>query len=86
MLPARPYAVPSSRCASDEVGNLDGTEFADAAEVVAEEIGDHDEFGNFLGAGLEFVAELGVAGGVGVSRSGAFDGTGLDLGTAHAEK
>jgi hypothetical protein len=49
----------------DEFGDLDGAEFADFAEVIAQEVGDHDEFGHFLGAGLEFVGELGVASGIG---------------------
>jgi len=45
-----------------EIRDVDGTVFADAAEVVAEEVGDHDQFGKFLGTGLEFVGKLGVAG------------------------
>ena len=71
---------------ADEIGHLDGTEFADAAEVVAEEVSDHDQFGDFLGAGLEFVAELGVAGGIGMAGASALDGAGLNLRAAHAEK
>src|SRR5262249_14923341 len=46
---------------ADEFGDLNGAEFADFAKVIAQEVGDHDEFGHFLGTGLEFVSELGIA-------------------------
>jgi putative lipoprotein len=36
----------------DEFRHLDGAIFADAPEVVAEQVGDHDQFGHFLRAGL----------------------------------
>jgi hypothetical protein len=42
---------------TEEVGDLDGAEFGDATEVIAEEVGDHDEFGAFLFAGGEFEGE-----------------------------
>ncbi len=69
-----------------QFGDVDGAVFADFAEVVAEEVGDHDEFGHFFGAGLKLVAELGVTGGVGGAGAGAFDGAGLDVGAAEAQK
>ena len=54
--------------------NLDGTIFADPAKIVSQQVGDHHQFGEFLGTGLQFVGELGVARGVGITRARAFDG------------
>ena len=44
-----------------EAGDGDAAVFANATEVVALEIGDHDEFGLLLGIGLQFEGELLVA-------------------------
>ena len=71
---------------SDEFGNLDRTEFAHFAEIIAQEIGDHDEFGHFLGTRLEFVSELGVASGICGAWPGAFDGPGLDVRAAEPKE
>ncbi len=47
--------------------------FADAAQIIAQQIGDHHQLRHFLGAGLEFVGELGVAIRIGRARARAFD-------------
>ena len=39
-----------------EFRRLHRAEFADFTEVIAEQIGDHHQFSQFLGAGLEFVS------------------------------
>ena len=41
--------------------HLHGAEFANSAQIVAQQIGDHHQFGHFLGAGLQFVGQLRVA-------------------------
>src|SRR3954447_24041528 len=71
---------------ADEFGNVHAAKFAYAAEIVAHKVGDHDEFGHFLGAGLEFVGELRVARGIGIARARAFDRTRLNMRAAQIEK
>ena len=65
---------------------LHRAEFAHLAEIVAQQIGDHHQFGEFLRAGLEFVGELRVARRVGVARARALDGPRLDVRAAQAQK
>lgn len=70
-----------------ELGDGDAAEFADLAEVVALEVGDHEELGALFGGGGEFVDGGGVAGGIaGEAGAGAFDGAGGDAGALHAEE
>ena len=59
--------------------HLHGAIFAHPAQIVAEQVGDHNQFSHFLGAGLEFVSQLRVAGGIGRARAGALDRPCLDL-------
>src|ERR1043166_7694552 len=62
-----------------EFGHLHGPILADTPEVIAQEVGDHYQFGHFLGTGLEFVGELGVAGRIAGTRARSFDGSRGDL-------
>ena len=66
------------RLEAEHFGDLDAAELAHLAEVVAEQVGDHDELGDFLGGGLEFVSGAAVLVGIGKPRAGALDGAGLD--------
>lgn len=70
----------------EHVGDLDGAEFADLAEVVAEEVGDHDEFGAFFFGVLEVEGGFGVELGVGEAGAGSFDGAGFDFAAGEAEE
>lgn len=49
---------------AEDVGDFDGAVLADAAEVVTEEVGDHDEFGGFFLGLLEVLGGLEVEVGV----------------------
>lgn len=70
-----------------EFGDLDAAEFADLTEVVALEVGDHEELGAFFGGGEQIGAGGGVAGGIlGKAGAGAFDGAGDDAAVAEAEE
>lgn len=69
-----------------EVGDVHGAELGDTAEVVAEEIRDHDQLSHFFGVGLEFECKLGVTGGVDGTWAGAFDGAGANLASADAQE
>ena len=66
--------------------HLDAAVLAHAPEVIAQEIGDHHQFGDFLGAGLEFVAQLRVARRIGMPRPGSLDRPRLNLRTAHPQE
>ena len=68
--------------------SIDGNaaELANAPEVVAKEVGDHEELGHLLFGGLEFVRGAEVAGGVVETGAGAFDGAGLDAVARESEK
>ena len=70
----------------EHVGDLDRAEFADLAEVVAEEVGDHDELGAFLFGILEVEGGLGVEFGISEAGAGSFDGAGLDLPAGETQK
>ena len=70
----------------EELGDVDGAVVADLAEVVAEEVGDHDELGDFFGGGDEIVGGAFVVVGVGEAWSCAFDGAGLDGASGDAEE
>ena len=65
---------------------LHRAEFAHLAEIVAKQIGNHHQFGQFLLAGLQFVGELRVVCRIGVARACALDGPRLDVRTAQAQK
>ena len=70
-----------------EFGDLDAAVGANLTEVVALEVGDHEELGAFLGGGEEVGAGGGVASGVvGEAGAGAFDGAGDDAAVAEAEE
>ena len=70
----------------DQFRDLHRTVFTDLAQVVPQQVRNHDQFGHFLGAGLEFVGELGVARRVGGARTRAFDGASLNVRSAQAQK
>ena len=70
----------------EHVGDLHGAVFTNLAEIVAEEVGDHDELGSFFFGTLEFEGRFGVEFGVGEAGAGAFDGAGFDFATGEAEE
>ena len=70
----------------DQFWHLHRTVFAYLSQIVSQQVGDHDQFGQFLGAGLEFVGELAVAHRVGGARTCAFDGACLNVRSAQAQK
>ena len=69
-----------------QLRRLHGAKLAHFAQIVAQQIGDHHQFGQFLRAGLQFVGELRVARRVGIARARALDRPRLDVRTAHAQK
>ncbi len=69
-----------------EFGDADGAEGGDAAEVVADEVDEHEVFGAFFGVGGEFAVELVVFGIGGAAGAGAGDGAGLDFAVAEADE
>ena len=69
-----------------ELRNGDAAVFADLAEVVALEVGDHDELGEFLGVGQELEGELLVTHGIAAARARAFDRARGDVAAANAEE
>ena len=58
---------------------LDRPELTHLAEIIAEQIGDHHQFRQFLGAGLQFVGKLRIVRRIGPTRARAFDGAGADM-------
>ena len=56
-----------------EFGHLHAAEFADAPEVITQQVRDHHQLGALLRAGLKFVGECGVAGGIRRTRPRALD-------------
>lgn len=65
---------------------LDAARLAHAAEVVPRHVHDHGQLGPVLLA-LQQLADKGpVLTGIGTTRSGALDGTGLDLAVLHGQK
>ena len=60
------------------LGNHDASEFTDLPEIVAQQIGDHHQFGDLLGGGLEFERRAAVVVGIRESRPGALDRTRLN--------
>ena len=71
---------------AEHVGDLHGSEFADLADVVPEEVGDHDELGGFFFRLAEVEGGAGVELGIGEARAGAFDGAGFDLFSREAQE
>ena len=69
-----------------QVRHLHTAEFADLAQIVAQQIGDHHQFSELLGAGLQLVGQLGIAGGIGIPRARAFDRAGDDLRPAQTQE
>ncbi len=61
-----------------EVFHADGAELADAAEVIAAEVDEHDVFGDLLGVGAEALLVSEIFGLVVAAGAGAGDGTVLD--------
>lgn len=49
-----------------EIRDPDAAELANAAEIVPQQVGDHDEFGILLLAALQLPRELGIPHGVGM--------------------
>ena len=70
----------------EHVGDLDGAEFANLAEVVAEEVGDHDELGGFFFGPLQVEGGAGVEFGVGEAGTGSFDGPRLDFASGETKE
>ena len=67
--------------------NVDAAELADLTEVVALQVGDHEQLGAFLGGGEQIGAGIVVAFAVlWVTWAGAFDGAGDNAAAAQAEK
>ena len=62
----------------EELGDGDTAVFANAAEVVAFEVGDHDQLGDFLDGGDQVVGVALVALRVCPSGSGSLDGARYD--------
>ncbi len=60
--------------------------FADAAQIVAQQIDDHDVFGPILGAGLQFTHQAAVIFGSAAARPGPLDGTRFDVAGLHAQE
>ena len=69
-----------------QLRHLHGTVFANFAQIIAQQVGDHHKFREFLGAGLQFVSELRITGRVVIARARAFDRARNDLRTAQAQK
>jgi hypothetical protein len=69
-----------------QVLHLDAAELADAADVVAAEVDQHDVFGDFLLVGAEVGFEGAVFGLVGGARAGAGDGAVLDGAAVDADQ
>ena len=69
-----------------DVGDFHGAVLADLPEVIAQEVGDHDEFSAFFFGVLEVVGGLGIAGGIWVAWASAFDGAGFDLVSSDVEE
>ena len=69
-----------------ELRDGDAAVLADLAEVVALEVGDHDELGEFLRVGLELEGELGVEDGIAAARARALDRTRGDVPAADAQE
>lgn len=63
----------------EHVGDLNGAEFANLAEVVAEEVGDHDELGGFFFGPLQVEGGAGIKFGVGEAGTGSFYGSRFDF-------
>lgn len=67
--------------------NVDAAELADLTEVVALEVGDHEEFGTFFWGGQQIGAGMGIMLGVKrVAGTGTFDGASDNAATAEAKK
>ena len=69
-----------------ELRDGDAAVFADLAEVVALEIGDHDQLGEFLRIGLELEGELLVAHRIAAARTRALDRARGDVPAADAQE
>jgi hypothetical protein len=70
-----------------QLGHGDAAKLADLAEVVALEIGDHEQLGALFGGGGELAHGGGIAFGIAdETRARAFDRTRGDAGTVHAQK
>ncbi len=67
------------RTQDDEFGYPDRAGGGDAAEVITEDVDNHDVFGTVFGAGAQRGGELAVLEGIGAARAGAFDGAGFDV-------
>lgn len=63
----------------ENVGDFDGAVLADLSEIIAQEVGDHDELGAFFFRVLEVVGGLSIARGVRIAWAGAFNGASFDL-------
>ena len=69
-----------------EVADFDGTVFADAAEIVAAEVDEHDVLGALFFVGEHFLFESGVFSFVFAARVSAGDGTVFELAAGGADK
>jgi len=58
----------------------------DACQIVAQQIDDHDVFGEVFWAGKEVLLDTGIQGGLSGARTRAFDGTSLDATLANSEE
>ena len=70
----------------EHFGNLDAAELAGLAEIVAQQVGDHDELGDFLLGCLEFKRRAAVLVRIGETRAGALDRAGLDAAAGDLQK
>ena len=69
-----------------QLGHGDAAVFADDAEVVALEVGDHHQLGDFLWRSEEVVGRLFVRRRFRAPRAGAFDRAGADRSSAHFQE
>lgn len=63
-----------------------GTKLANLADVIAEQVGDHDELRNFLRGSLQLIGGASVLIGIGKAGSSAFDGASFDMPSAESKK
>ena len=69
-----------------QFGDLHRSVFANAAEIVAQQIGDHHQLRHLLTAALEFIHPLCVPNRIGAARPCSLDGASEDMGSAEAKK
>ncbi|MNJ56873.1 hypothetical protein D3C77_524370 [compost metagenome] len=71
---------------AEQLRHLHRADLAGAAQVVAQQIDDHQVFGAVLLACQQFHTVAGILGGIGATWPGAFDGAGFDLAGADLDK